>query len=289
MEMPKEDLDKIGKFPVRVFVVGEQDLHEKGGYLCDKALEFVKEHQKKCGISQFVMIRSFCCVWFNFELFCPRCLKIEDMTNALCEPSSCEYNEAIFGNRKVVRVNDETENKATVNGYAMDEVVSALQKEIRRGNEENAAFWACELLDSGVEWRVWRRLKVIAAEDVGCGDPAAVANVAAMEESFYKLGLKGDDARLFPVLATIYLARCKKDRTADDMTCYLQERRKDGMRLEIPAYAVDCHTMKGRQMGKGEKEFWSIGSVLTNESPSYNKVYLEYFKKKFDLHGRAKR
>ena len=103
MKIPKEDLDKIGKFPVRVFIVGENDLHEKSGYLHDKALDFVKEHRARCGITQFVLIRSLCCAWFNFELFCPRCLRIDDMTDAPCEPSRCEYNAAIFGNRKVVR------------------------------------------------------------------------------------------------------------------------------------------------------------------------------------------
>ena len=180
-------------------------------------------------------------------------------------------------------MSDETDNKTTANGYAMDEVVSALQKEIRRGNEENAAFWACELLDSGVEWRLWRRLKVIAAEDVGCGDPCAVANVSAMEESFYKLGPKGDDARLFPVLATIYLARCRKDRTADDILCYLEEKRKEGMKLEIPGYAVDCHTERGRAAGQGEREFWLEGSRLENESPGYAKKYRDYFRKKYGL------
>lgn len=33
----------------------------------------------------------------------------------------------------------------TKNNYLLDEAVSALQKEIRRGNEENALFWALEL------------------------------------------------------------------------------------------------------------------------------------------------
>jgi len=94
--IPKEDLDKIGKFPVRVFVVGEKDLHKKGGYLYDKALEFMKDHEMQCGITQFVLIRSFCCPWFNFELFCPRCLSIRDVTYALAE---CEYNRAIFRGR----------------------------------------------------------------------------------------------------------------------------------------------------------------------------------------------
>lgn len=104
VRIPKEDLEKIGKFPVRVFIVGEKDLHKKGGYLCDKALDFVKEHQARCGIAQFVLIRSLCCAWFNFELFCPRCLIIEDVTHALAE---CKYNKAIFKPRtNAIRLRD---------------------------------------------------------------------------------------------------------------------------------------------------------------------------------------
>ena len=50
----------------------------------------------------------------------------------------------------------------TASGYPLDSVVSALQKDIRRGNYEYAAFWARELTISGNSWKLWRRLQVIA-------------------------------------------------------------------------------------------------------------------------------
>ena len=34
----------------------------------------------------------------------------------------------------------------TQNGYPLDEIISALQKDIRRGNEEQALYWVLELL-----------------------------------------------------------------------------------------------------------------------------------------------
>ena len=56
---------------------------------------------------------------------------------------------------------------------------SCLQKAIRRGQEEEAYFWACELmsLGKGGETALWNRLRVIASEDIGLvGNAAVVIN-----------------------------------------------------------------------------------------------------------------
>lgn len=45
----------------------------------------------------------------------------------------------------------------TQQGYALGEVVSALQKEIRRGKERSAMYWAMELIPR-FEQYMWRRL-----------------------------------------------------------------------------------------------------------------------------------
>ena len=55
----------------------------------------------------------------------------------------------------------------TVNGYDPSEVVSALQKCIRRAEIDDALFWAAELERSGMGWVLWRSLRIITAEDVG--------------------------------------------------------------------------------------------------------------------------
>jgi replication-associated recombination protein RarA len=58
--------------------------------------------------------------------------------------------------------------------YDAFEVVSALQKCIRRGLEEDALYWAYELAESPntnyYSW-LWARLKVIACQDVGPANP----------------------------------------------------------------------------------------------------------------------
>jgi replication-associated recombination protein RarA len=59
----------------------------------------------------------------------------------------------------------------SVNGYNVDELRSVLQKSIRRGWVEDAALAAYELFSSGNETEelLWRRLEMIATEDVGLG------------------------------------------------------------------------------------------------------------------------
>lgn len=54
-------------------------------------------------------------------------------------------------------------NFRTKNDYPADEVISALQKDIRRGNVEQAAFWAHELCVSGKEFqrKFWENINNI--------------------------------------------------------------------------------------------------------------------------------
>ena len=59
----------------------------------------------------------------------------------------------------------------TANGYSVDELRSVLQKSIRRGWVEDAALAAYELFSHSPETEevLWRRLEIIATEDVGLG------------------------------------------------------------------------------------------------------------------------
>ena len=61
-------------------------------------------------------------------------------------------------------------------GIPVDQLVSVLQKEIRRGHVDNAVLAAYEMhsTSAGVAAHLWRRLRVIAVEDVGMGAPLAL-------------------------------------------------------------------------------------------------------------------
>ncbi len=106
----------------------------------------------------------------------------------------------------------------TKNGYKLDEVVSCLQKEIRRGNELMASYWAFEMNESGY-WRYcFRRLQVISGEDCGLANPEAMILVSTTYSSLLaqdkvKKIIQVDNNILGFIVS--YMARSKKSRVID--------------------------------------------------------------------------
>ena len=153
----------------------------------------------------------------------------------------------------------------TPRGYYLDEVISALQKEIRRGNEYEAVYWAVEL-ESFNSKALWNRLKVIASEDVGVAEPHAPLIIDALESMYnYAKEKKKEEYRLFFVNAVSILARAPKCRIVDNLMITLFGDIKHGKRLEMPDYAIDKHTFRGRRKGRGMKHFIEEGSKIENE------------------------
>ena len=156
----------------------------------------------------------------------------------------------------------------TKNGYPLDEVASALQKCIRRGWEDQALFWALELAE-GFDEYLWKRLMVIASEDIGIADNFAAVLVQSLYQSAQVVGSKPKKNELKDYLqishAVLYMCRTQKTRYVDLLGCYVIERRRQGWRPEVPEVAVDCHTARGRGMGKSGIDFCREGSALSNE------------------------
>ena len=151
-------------------------------------------------------------------------------------------------------------------GYAFDEVASAMQKAIRRGQEEEALYWAMEIFESGYWKYVFRRLVVIAMEDVGWSNPMAVLS-AMLANEFVQASKTPVEAHILAYVV-LGLVRSVKSREADEAFNYIHEFRKQGGRLEIPEYCVDKHTKRGKAMGRDEKYFWENGAELDRELPS---------------------
>jgi len=170
----------------------------------------------------------------------------------------------------------------TKNGYHLDEVISALQKDIRRGNEYEAVYWAVEL-ESFNPKAMWNRLKVIASEDVGVAEPHAPLIVSALESMYlYSKEKKKEEYRMFFVNAVSILARAPKCRVVDNLMITLFGDIKQGKRLEMPDYAIDKHTFRGRKLGRGVKHFVEEGSKINNEGidDPYKKRAEEHLLKK---------
>lgn len=154
----------------------------------------------------------------------------------------------------------------TRDGYNMFEVASALQKSIRRGEVEEAMFWAAELDQSGLGEYLWKRLRIIASEDIGLADPMACVIVRSLYDNWTELRRKPQKSeREFIVHAVAHLCLAPKSRALDhlNMVSYtnVAERARD---KEIPDHALDGHTQRGRRMGRGYDFFFTESTRLSH-------------------------
>lgn len=154
----------------------------------------------------------------------------------------------------------------TINGYNYFEVISTIQKAIRRGDEPNALFFSVEVVMSGKDEALWRRLKVITSEDVGLATLSAPAIIESLHSAYKeakKLKKPSYPERLMITHAVLFLCRAKKSRLVDWVTCAIFPGHPKEL-LPIPDYAFDMHTSKGRKLGRDIHHFAEKASYLSN-------------------------
>jgi putative ATPase len=89
------------------------------------------------------------------------------------------------------------------------DTISALIKSIRGSDADAALYWLARMVYAGEDPRfIFRRLLILASEDVGLADPNAVAVVNACVESFDRVGMP--EGRYPLAQATLYLATAAK-------------------------------------------------------------------------------
>lgn len=155
--------------------------------------------------------------------------------------------------------------------FTLDEVASALQKTIRRGEERQAIFWATELDLTGYGNYAWKRLRIICSEDVGIAWPEGPAVIRALYDNWQETRKAEKDrpperstAMLFLVHAVCLLARAAKSRLVDNACTVFYSGDRKAMRAEVPDYAVDHHTGRGRRLGKTEAGCYEESYRITN-------------------------
>jgi replication-associated recombination protein RarA len=136
-------------------------------------------------------------------------------------------------------------------GIPVDQLVSVLQKDIRRGNVDNAVLAAYEMLSTSadVAEHLWRRLKLIAVEDVGMGQPLAPLLLNCLHDNFR--ATPGGDT-MMAVHAVRLLATARKDRTSSEHADLVAAKVERGeLVVSVPDYALCVHTRAGQEMGRG--------------------------------------
>lgn len=164
----------------------------------------------------------------------------------------------------------------TRSGYALGEVISALQKDIRRGLEREALYWALQLVPR-FEAYLWRRLLVIVHEDIGVADPLSLAVVPINQRAYFQFREAGKDgaSRLVLTNTILQMARAPKSRAADHLLCCVQDDIGRDLKPPIPDYALDKHTGRGRSMGRGLSHWFTEGCVLIPPPSAENDKYRE--------------
>jgi replication-associated recombination protein RarA len=174
------------------------------------------------------------------------------------------------------RKHDPWSDVETHHGLPADQVISALQKEIRRGNAENAVLLAYEMMltSPAMEDYLWQRLMVISVEDVGFGEPDAPITLNALHQMLQSFDRDAGERKLFAVHAVRYLCACHKDRSNDEMLNWVKYAVERGeARATIPDYALDVHTAAGRAKGRGKRHFYEQGAKLSPELPGRDLTY----------------
>ncbi|KKB13302.1 ATPase AAA [Devosia geojensis] len=175
---------------------------------------------------------------------------------------------------------DPWQNVTTKGGLPADEVISGLQKCLRRGLTEEALLIAYEMYvtSAELEEKLWSRLCVIAVEDVGMGTPDLPVLVETLYRQHERYPRPVGDRFLFAAHAVRLIAQSPKDRTSDDMVNFARlENAVRGKAPEIPDFAIDMHTRRGWQMGRGYEHFMTEASRVENAiagDPSYRERIL---------------
>lgn len=166
----------------------------------------------------------------------------------------------------------------TLHDFKADEVISSLQKEIRRGNTENAALLAAEMLLTSAELEafLWFRLQVISVEDVGYGNLKAPILIESLYQMHKRIPRPQGDRYLYAIHAVRVLSQSQKERGSDDLKNWvLGAIENDDPLPIIPDYALDMHTQRGQEMGRNLMHFLTEASKVAPEIDNRDTTYLE--------------
>ena len=168
-------------------------------------------------------------------------------------------------------------------GYNKYQLLSALQKDIRRGNEIEALHWAVHLEKGGYKTELWNRLVIIASEDIGIANPIMPVIIETVRKHYEEaVKRRHSSYRVFLSNAIINLCRSPKSRVADDLLWVVYtDIEYNEVRKPIPSYAKDHHV----GTSKNGIDIWcDEGCVLNNEADDIQNPYKEKAKENVRKH-----
>jgi putative ATPase len=129
--------------------------------------------------------------------------------------------------------------------------ISALIKSIRGSDPDAALYWLARMLEGGEDVRfLARRLVILASEDVGNADPAALPLAVAAAEACELVGLP--ECQLNLAQAVTYLACAPKSNAATLGIGAARTDVREGRLLPVPVHLRDANYGGAKRLGHGE-------------------------------------
>ncbi|MEP0871347.1 AAA family ATPase [Trichocoleus desertorum AS-A10] len=127
-------------------------------------------------------------------------------------------------------------------GDAHFDIISAFIKSLRGSDPDAALYWLARMVYAGEDPRfIFRRMLILASEDVGLADPEAVARVNACAATFDRVGMP--EGRYPLAQAALYLATAPKSNSVmgffDALAAVEREREAD-----VPSHLKDANRDK---------------------------------------------
>jgi putative ATPase len=162
-------------------------------------------------------------------------------------------------------------------GDAHYDSISALIKSIRGSDPDAALYWLARMLEGGEDVRfLARRIVILASEDVGNADPAALPLAVAAAQACELVGLP--ECQLTLAQAVTYLACAPKSNAA---TVGIGEARRDvreGRTLPVPVHLRDSHYPGAQRLGHGEGYLYAHDQPEGVASQDYLGVARQYYR-----------
>jgi len=135
-------------------------------------------------------------------------------------------------------------------GDAHYDAISALIKSIRGSDPDAALYWLARMLEGGEDVRfLARRLVILASEDIGNADPAALTLAVSTAHACELVGLP--ECQLNLAQAVTYLACAPKSNAATVGISAARVDVREGRLLPVPVHLRDSHYAGAERLGHG--------------------------------------
>lgn len=157
------------------------------------------------------------------------------------------------------------------------DISSALIKSIRGSDPDAALYWLARMLEAGEDIRfICRRLVILASEDVGNADPAALSIAVAAAQACEMIGLP--ECQLTLSQAVIYLALAEKSNSATSAIGLARRRVREGAIIPVPVHLRDAHYQGAQKLGHGEGYQYAHNApdgVVQQDYLGVNEIFFE--------------